>query len=137
MGRLDEISRNLRDYAQGSHTVILAVLLGALAIALLVYFYRRGALVWTRRREVEGLFSELAKASGLTDAEQDLLLDVADAHALPNPGVLFVSPSLVRGYAGHPDAQRRHRDAAALAARLATLAEKMFGSNATPARRGA
>lgn len=126
MDKLKEISHEIRDFSRWNQPLTVALLVAAALVVLFVFLYRRIAVVLAERREIERLFVGLARASGLTDAEQDLLLDMAEAYDLKNPAVLFVSPSLLNGYPQREESHRRHRDAAQLQAQLHALAEKLF-----------
>ncbi len=128
MDKLKEISRGMHDVAAMNRAMLLVLVIVGILIVIFVVFYRRMSVAWAQRRGVEKLFLDLCQGSGLGEAEQDLLLDMADFYGMGTPGVLFVSPSLVRGYATNPAALQRHRDAQAIPGRVRLIAEKLFGA---------
>lgn len=126
MNPMDEIVFNLRDYAR-THTAAVAIFAILLVAGIVVLaFGRRLRVVFAKRRELQRLFLDLARAHRLDDAEQDLLLDMTSFYRLGNPAVIFVSPSLVRGYARRAEIRDRYQDPSLLDAQVAAVAEKLF-----------
>jgi hypothetical protein len=72
-----------------------------------------------RRNSPRALFAELCRAHALGSAERQLLLALAEAHQLAQPGELFVNPS-------HFDASRIASAMAPRRAELAALRGRLF-----------
>jgi hypothetical protein len=74
------------------------VVFGSLAVAAIValWLFTRwwlGEGLARRRNSPRALFTELCRAHALASSERQLLLALADAHQLAQPGELFVNPS--------------------------------------------
>lgn len=126
MDKLKEISSEFRDFSRWNQPIVVALVVIVLLFAIFLFIYKRFAVVLAQRREIERLFGSLARSSGLSEAEQDLLLDMAEAYDLKNPAVLFVAPSLIAGFSQREESRRRYRDAGELQTRIRALSEKLF-----------
>ncbi len=103
---LEKVSRSFREYSssQGPFSLVVGVLIVFLVIGVIVY-----ALLSNRDRLMgRRMFLKLARASGLTKDELQLLKDVARRVQPDNPPAIFVRRSLFENAVSEPpfDAER-------------------------------
>lgn len=87
---LEEVSRGFRERSQSPLMIVVVALMAAGVVASLIYAFRSGR----QRTFGQRMFRRLARASGLSGVETDLL-EAVSRKALPdNPPEIFVRRSL-------------------------------------------